>query len=101
METTKDLMTVPTRGSASCHHAKRDSGSWLVEHRGLMIGGAVAVAAVALGLSQHWLTLATLAPLLFVLPCALMMFACMKGHHGQETEKAQTTTPPEAPGANV
>jgi len=37
------------------------------------------VAGAALALSQHWLTVVDLVPLLFVVPCAVMMFMCMKG----------------------
>jgi hypothetical protein len=43
------------------------------------------VGAIALALTQHWLAVAELGPLLFLLPCALMMFMCMKGmNHGQQ-----------------
>jgi len=33
---------------------------------------------------QHWLAIADLVPLLFVLPCAVMMLKCMKGTNGGE-----------------
>ena len=54
--------------------------------RALMLAGAVAVAVVALALSQNWLSVANLVPLLFVLPCVAMMFMCAKGHHGAHTD---------------
>jgi hypothetical protein len=48
------------------------------------------VAALALALNQHWLTVADLPLLLFLLPCALMMVMCMKGmNNGQQTAGAQ------------
>jgi hypothetical protein len=35
---------------------------------------------------------ADLAPLLFILPCAVMMFICMKGmNHGQQNDSAQAS----------
>ena len=100
METTNRATTVPTTRSSSCHGAGHDSRSWLRGRRGLIIGGAVAAGVVALALSQHWLALANLLPLLFVLPCALMMLKCMKGNHGKETEGEQTTATPQVPVAS-
>jgi len=45
-------------------------------------------------LGQHSLAAANLLPLLYVLPCAAMMFMCMKGmHHGQQKGAAQTEAP--------
>ncbi|MBY0320272.1 MAG: DUF2933 domain-containing protein [Reyranella sp.] len=47
----------------------------------------VIVAGTGLALSQHWLGIASLLPLLVVLPCMAMMFMCMKGmNHGQQTD---------------
>jgi hypothetical protein len=44
-------------------------------------------------LSQHWLTVADLVPLLYVLPCAVMMFMCMKGsmNNGQQTDSTEAS----------
>jgi len=43
--------------------------------------GVVGLAALAVG--ANWIAFATLVPLLYVLPCAAMMFMCMKGmNHG-------------------
>ena len=51
----------------------------------------------ALALSQHWLAIADLVPLLAVLPCAVMMFHCMKGmNHGQQTDTVQASLQNEA-----
>jgi hypothetical protein len=59
---------------------------------------AVAAAAIALALSQHWLAIADLVPLLVVLPCAVMMFTCMKGmNRGQQADTAQTSLQNGAP----
>jgi len=52
---------------------------WLSGRRGLVIAMGVAAATAALAVGQHWLAIGDLLPLLFVLPCAVMMFKCMKG----------------------
>ncbi len=97
MTTTNNVTRTPAPGNSSCHDASHDSGSWLRRHRNLMIGGAVVTAAVILALTQNWLALANLVPLLFVLPCALMMLKCMKGsHHGQQSQDEPTAARPEA-----
>ena len=87
METTNRLVATPAAaGSSSCHGASQGSGSWFGRRRGLILGGGAIVAGVALALSQHWLTAGELTPLLFLLPCAVMMFMCIKGmNHGQQT----------------
>ena len=77
METTKDQMLAA-------------ASSWLMRRRGLVIAAAMVAAGTALALGQHWLALADLLPLLYVLPCAVMMAACMKGMgHGQQPDTAQ------------
>jgi len=60
--------------------------AWLSGRRGVVIVIAVAAiaAAAALALSQSWLAVADLVPLLYVLPCAAMMFVCMR--HGQQSD---------------
>jgi hypothetical protein len=89
---TNDQVTTPTAGGSSCHGAGQDSPGWLSGRRGLVVGVAVAAAAIALELSQHWLSVAELVPLLVVLPCAVMMFTCMKGmNRGQQADTAQTS----------
>jgi hypothetical protein len=90
METTNHLITTPAAsGSSSYHSTDQGSGSWLSRRRGLVLGGAVIVAGIAFALSQHWLAVAALTPLLFLLPCVVMMFMCMKGmNHGQQTSAA-------------
>ncbi len=99
MKTTNRLITTPaTARNSSCYARSRASGSWLSRRRGLVFGGGAIVAGVALALSQHWLTVADLAPLLFLLPCAVMMFMCMKGmNHGQQTEMAQASASADTP----
>jgi len=72
METTNVGMTAPV------------APGWLSGRRGLVIALAVAAAAFAIAADQHWLALADLVPLLFVLPCAVMMLKCMKGTNGGE-----------------
>src|SRR5260370_27380446 len=99
METTNHLVTTPaTTGSSSCHGDARDSGGWLSHWRGLVFGGGAIVAALALALNQHWLTVADLPLLLFLLPCAVMMLHCMKGmNHGQQTAGAQAAPDTDKP----
>ena len=54
--------------------------------------------ALALALNQHWLTIADLPLLLFLLPCAVMMLMCMKGmNHGQQTAGAQASANADKP----
>jgi hypothetical protein len=49
----------------------------------------VFAAVTGLVLSQHWLGIADLVPLLFVLPCMAMMFMCMKAmNHGRHEDSA-------------
>ena len=80
METTNRPITTPAAaGNSSCHDASQGPGNWLSRRRGLVFGGGAIVAGTALALSQHRLAVAELTPLLFVLPCAVMMFMCMKG----------------------
>jgi hypothetical protein len=97
METTNHLVTTQvTAGSSSCQAGSRASSSWLSGRRGLVIGGAAIVVAVALALGQHWLSIAALPLLLFLVPCAVMMVMCMKGmNHGQQAGEAQTSMNPD------
>ena len=81
MEMTNTQVTSHAAGGSFCHGAR----GWLGGRRGLVIAAGVALAATALALGQHWLAAADLVPLLFVLPCAVMMFMCMKGNHSQQT----------------
>ena len=77
METTKDQMLAA-------------ASSWLMRRRGLVIAAAMLAAAAALAVGQHWLALVDLLPLLYILPCAVMMAVCMKGMgHGEQTDTAQ------------
>jgi hypothetical protein len=99
METTNRLIaTSAAAGNSSCHGASQGSGTWFSRRRGLVLGGGAIIAGVVLALSQHWLAVAELVPLLYVLPCALMMLMCMKSmNHGQQTGGAQTPTSADRP----
>jgi hypothetical protein len=98
MGTANGQMTTPAASGSSCHGAAQGSPGWLRGRRGLVLGAAVGAAAIALALSQHWPAIADLAPLLAVLPCAVMMFHCMKGmNRGQQTDTAQASLQNEAP----
>jgi hypothetical protein len=49
-------------------------------------------------LSQHWLAIANLVPLLVVLPCAVMTFTCMKDmNRGQQADTVQISLQNAAP----
>jgi len=92
METTNTLVTTHSAGGSSCHSTGQGTRGWLGGQRGLVIAAVVAAEAAALALGQHWLAAADLVPLLFVLPCAAMMFMCMKGNHGQQTSAPPAST---------
>ena len=99
METKQQLITTPTIAeSASCHNASQGSGSWFSRRRGLIFGGGAILAGTAVALSQHWLTVPQITPLLFLLPCAAMMFMCMKGMgHGQQKGGTQASASADTP----
>ena len=98
MVTRNDLVTTPaTAGSSSCHRGSRASGGWFGGRRGLIFGGGAIVVAVALALDQHWLSTAAFTLLLFLLPCAVMMFMCMRGmNHGQRSDSPEASAPAES-----
>jgi hypothetical protein len=59
--------------------------SWLKSGRGLLVLAAAAgIAALASG--GYWFGFAAIAPLLFLLPCAVMMAHCMKGMGNGESQ---------------
>ncbi|MEI9914852.1 MAG: DUF2933 domain-containing protein [Methylovirgula sp.] len=92
METTTPPIVAPNVRSSSCHGANQGANNWISRRRGLIFGGAAIVAATAFALTQHWLTIIELEPLLFVLPCAAMMLMCMKGmNHGQQASPAPSS----------
>ncbi|TXH38892.1 MAG: DUF2933 domain-containing protein [Rhodospirillaceae bacterium] len=91
METTN--APLPRSHGSSCHGTGQSSGSLFSRHRELFLAGGAAALALGLALSQHWVTLAALAPLLYVLPCAVMMFMCMRGMgHKPQAGSSQDTT---------
>ena len=82
----------PAEGASFRHAATQGSPSRRLRSRGLVIAAALTAGVVVLAVWQRWLTLAELTPLLFTLPCAVMMFMCMKGmNHAEETGGAQTS----------
>ena len=95
MVTTNSHVSAPTADISSGYSVVQGSPGWLTSRRGLVVGAAIAAATTALALGQHWLAVADLVPLLFVLPCAVMMFHCMKGMKGMmreaQTDGAQTS----------
>jgi hypothetical protein len=93
MATTNTQVTIPAASNSTCHGAGQGAHGWLGGRRSLIIAAVVATAATALALGQHWLAVANLVPLLFILPCAAMMFMCMKGNHGQQANVPPASTP--------
>jgi hypothetical protein len=71
MTTANSLVPTPTAGGPSCLR--------FGQHRGVIIAVTLAAAVAAFALSQYWLSVATLAPLILLVPCAVMMFMCMRG----------------------
>jgi hypothetical protein len=98
MGTTNARVTTPAAGGSSFHGSGQGSPGWLGGRRGLVVGVAVAAAAIALVLSQHWLAVVDLVPLLLILPCAVMMFHCVTGmNRGQQTNTVPTSPQNELP----
>jgi hypothetical protein len=98
MGTANGEMTTSAAGGSFCHSAGQASPGWLSGRRSFVVGVAAAAAAIALALSQHWLAIADLVPLLAVLPCTVMMFHCMKGmNRGQQTDTVRASLSNEAP----
>jgi hypothetical protein len=66
-------------GSGARDCAEAGPKAWLSGRRGIVVltAGTAAVAMLAVG--GHWIAAADLVPLLFLLPCAAMMFMCMRG----------------------
>jgi fatty acid desaturase len=98
---TTDGRAVTQSGGDSCHIGGQGSPRWFGRSRSLVIAAAITAVALAgaLALSQHSLAVTNLLPLLYVLPCAAMMFMCMKGmHHGQQSSTAGTSSQNEASG---
>jgi hypothetical protein len=96
MNTTTTQVPVTATGN-SCHETGQGIRGWVARRRSLVIVGAVVAATIAFALSQHWLAAASLVQLLFVLPCAIMMFMCMKGSHGKREGGPDTVTRDETP----
>ena len=73
---------------------------WLSGRRSLVIAAIVIAATVALTVGQHWLAIADLVPLLFVLPCAAIMLECMRGANpGPQIGATLASAPSDTPAA--
>jgi hypothetical protein len=98
MEANKNLTTPASYSSAT------GGGSWLggwgwLAVCALAIVGAILVFGGSLGSTQEagkWLL-----PLLFVLPCAIMMFMCMKNMGGNQGESVSSNAKTGAPRAGT
>jgi hypothetical protein len=77
------------------------AASWLSRRRDFVLAVAAAASAIALALSQHWLVVADLMPLLFVLPCVAMMYKCMNSmnsvNRSPHTDTRQASPQNQAP----
>ncbi len=86
---------VSAAATPACHAAKEHSSGWVRRHRGLVIASIAVAGAAGLALTQRWASVADLAPLLLVLPCATMMFVCTKGighKHGAASKDPPPTS---------
>ncbi|SDR61788.1 hypothetical protein SAMN05444161_0137 [Rhizobiales bacterium GAS191] len=102
METTNGLVAAQASDANSPRRLVGDgSRGWLSRRRGPVAVGALTAAAVALALSQHWVAIADLVPLAYVLPCAAMMFMCMRGgmSQGQQAGLGQVPAHADTPTA--
>jgi hypothetical protein len=89
-------------GTSAYDCVDKQTRVWLPRLTGFAVVAAtiVTVAATALALSWHWIALVDLVPVLYVLPCTLMMLRCMKGvGRGQQAETIQDPRRPESPTA--
>lgn len=76
MKLEADVQTIGSSTMTSTDQRGGAQGS----RRTLWIVGSLAVAGLTtLALGANWIAFATLVPLLYVLPCAALMFMCMKG----------------------
>jgi hypothetical protein len=82
-----------------CHSSASLLPGWLSKRRGWLILGGAAVAGTGVALGEGWVTIAGLTPILYSLPCAVMMLFCMKGmSRGMQTQdQAQNQTAPVTP----
>lgn len=79
-------------------HGSGSTGqSWLAKRRGWIVIALLTVAGIGLALGAGWVTVATLLPLLFILPCMAMMVMCMKGMNQQQGPTAGQTSAPVPP----
>jgi hypothetical protein len=101
--TSNGLETLPPPPTAfSRHYARVRAIGGLNRRSAPAVAGVATVAAagVALALIWHWIALVDLVPVLYVLPCALLMLMCVKGmSRGQGAEGVHTSYAPELPAA--
>ena len=91
METTRSEVLPPAYRSVSSRFLGADVSGWLGQRRSFVIAG-VAIAASAV--PAVWVALTDPARLLFFLPCAVMMFMCMKGMSQESQVEATLASPP-------
>ena len=97
----QSLAAAPQGASCGmCQGSGSSSAGWLGRYRGWILLGGAAVAGTGLALGEGWVTVAGLTPLLYSLPCAVMMIFCMRGmSHGTQAaqNQAQNQTSSSAP----
>ncbi|MFM9848054.1 MAG: hypothetical protein ACKVP3_12945 [Hyphomicrobiaceae bacterium] len=94
MTTTHESTTIAVNNP---DRVRRHTARRFLGRHGLLIAGVLTVAVAAVAVSQNWIATANLLPLLFTLPCVLMMLRCMS--HGQRTENVPSPAPSEIPPA--
>jgi hypothetical protein len=98
METNNQLIAASaTNVNASCHGSNQDSGNRFSRRPRLVLGVSAVIIGIAVVLNQHWFALSALAPLLFVLPCAVMLTVCMKGMAHGPNDDAHAAKAPVGP----
>lgn len=62
-----------------------------------IIAGVIVAGLTMLSLGENWIAFATLVPLLYLLPCAAMLFMCMKGmNNGPKSSSSNVASTPVA-----
>ena len=94
MVMTNGRLSASAADISSGYSVVQGSPGWLSGRRGLGVGAAIAAASAALALGQHWLAVADLVPLLFVLPCAVTVNSCRRWSSRSRCSPQAATSPP-------
>ena len=80
MTTTNGHVIASQEHIGSWHRGLRSLRPW----HSLVLAVMITAAGLGFALGHSWIALADLAPLLYVAPCAAMIFMCMKGMNRSE-----------------